>query len=301
MSNYVGFPTVEDCLFERNSAELGGGGIYNEGESPTIRRCTFRQNDAYDLASGWGGGILNGFNTAARIESCEFVSNTAQFGGAIADHFNSTSNIVNCTMVSNRALQQGGGVHGLINSAATYSNCVIVGNQPQEVAGFQPVRVRWSLVRGGHAGIGVFDAPPGFIRVPSPGQDLAWGTPDDDFGDLSPSMNSVLIDAGDPDAPLDPAGLDIALQARRTDDVGSPDTGPDSVAGRLPVDLGAREFHGTSCLGDFNRDGVLAVQDIFTFLSAWFAGSSEADVDRSRSLDVPDIFAYLTAYFAGCP
>jgi hypothetical protein len=163
------------------------------------------------------------------------------------------------------------------------------------------VLIDWSLVQGGHVGAGNFAADPGFVRWPSPGTDLIWGTPDDDFGDLRPARNSVLIDAADPDALLDPSGLDVALAQRAIDDPGAINAGPASTLGRPPLDLGAFEFQGTSCPADFDGDLVVTVPDIFHFLAAWFAGSSTADINRSRTLAVDDIFAYLSAFFSGCP
>ncbi|MBX3401941.1 MAG: hypothetical protein KF699_00880 [Phycisphaeraceae bacterium] len=54
------------------------------------------------------------------------------------------------------------------------------------------------------------------------------------------------------------------------------------------------------CPGDFDQDGVVAVNDIFAFLSAWFAGLPSADIDGMNGNDVPDIFAFLSAWFAPC-
>jgi hypothetical protein len=53
------------------------------------------------------------------------------------------------------------------------------------------------------------------------------------------------------------------------------------------------------CPADFNADGALSVQDIFDFLSAWFAGDRRADFNGG-GLAVQDIFDYLTAWFGGC-
>jgi hypothetical protein len=53
------------------------------------------------------------------------------------------------------------------------------------------------------------------------------------------------------------------------------------------------------CRADFNYDGHVAVQDIFDFLNAWFAGDPRADFDGG-GLAVSDIFAFLNAWFAGC-
>lgn len=54
------------------------------------------------------------------------------------------------------------------------------------------------------------------------------------------------------------------------------------------------------CVGDYNNDGTLSVQDIFDFLSGWFAGNILADVEGNGSLAVQDIFDFLNAWFAGC-
>ena len=54
------------------------------------------------------------------------------------------------------------------------------------------------------------------------------------------------------------------------------------------------------CVADFNHDGNVTVQDIFAFLTAWFAHSSSADVNGDGNVTVQDIFAFLTHWFAKC-
>ena len=54
------------------------------------------------------------------------------------------------------------------------------------------------------------------------------------------------------------------------------------------------------CPADFNCSGSLTVQDIFDFLSVWFAHLSSADFNNSGQVTVQDIFDFLTAWFAGC-
>ena len=56
-----------------------------------------------------------------------------------------------------------------------------------------------------------------------------------------------------------------------------------------------------ACFADFDNDGPVTIQDLFSFLNAWFAGSMAADFDRSSTLMPQDIFEYLNAWFAGCP
>ncbi len=54
------------------------------------------------------------------------------------------------------------------------------------------------------------------------------------------------------------------------------------------------------CAADFNGQNGVTVQDIFDFLSAYFAGSTNADFNHSGGVTVQDIFDFLGAYFVGC-
>lgn len=61
-----------------------------------------------------------------------------------------------------------------------------------------------------------------------------------------------------------------------------------------------------TCRADFDGSGSLGVQDIFSFLAAYFAniaGPSPpgGDFDQNGSITVNDIFVFLAAYFTGCP
>jgi subtilisin-like proprotein convertase family protein len=59
-------------------------------------------------------------------------------------------------------------------------------------------------------------------------------------------------------------------------------------------------FRTPCCKADFNQATGLTTQDIFDFLAAWFANSSQADINVSGSINTQDIFDYLSAWFAGC-
>lgn len=56
----------------------------------------------------------------------------------------------------------------------------------------------------------------------------------------------------------------------------------------------------SSCTADFNGDGFGDNEDLFDFLSAWFAGDMDADMNHSNSLEVSDIFAFLSSWYQGC-
>ena len=61
------------------------------------------------------------------------------------------------------------------------------------------------------------------------------------------------------------------------------------------------------CAGDFDCSGGpgggqagVTVQDIFSFLSAWFANDPRANFNGVNGIEVGDIFAFLSAWFARC-
>jgi hypothetical protein len=54
------------------------------------------------------------------------------------------------------------------------------------------------------------------------------------------------------------------------------------------------------CPADYDRNAALQPTDIFTFLTAYFAGDARADWDDNGVRQPADIFSFLTTYFAGC-
>jgi len=58
-------------------------------------------------------------------------------------------------------------------------------------------------------------------------------------------------------------------------------------------------FQFVPCPADFNLSGAVTVQDIFDFLTAYFAGNPDADFNHFSGITVQDIFDFLAAYFAG--
>jgi hypothetical protein len=73
--------------------------------------------------------------------------------------------------------------------------------------------------------------------------------------------------------------------------VGSGSTSPDEAYNTVMV-LMPRVLR-----GDFNRDGVVTIDDIFIFLNAWFASAPAAEWDGNGAISIDDIFIFLNDWF----
>jgi predicted outer membrane repeat protein len=237
-SSYFSDAVVEDCLFRGNRAELGGGAMYCEGEDPLIVGSRFEGNEAFGAMQGLGGALLNGYHVRSTVVSCTFALNRGRHGGAIHDMFSSEARVVNCSFAGNSA-QKGGSVFAHELCASSYANCVMWGSTPNDH--FGPIQFAYGCMTAVVPGaVGSISVDPSFTRMPSVGADLAWGTGDDDFGDLRLLPRSPCIDAGANRAV--PAGVtwDVDGAARFHDAAWMPDTG----LGASPVvDMGACEAH----------------------------------------------------------
>lgn len=235
-SNYFDNSVYSRCTFVGNEAELGGGGMYSEGEEPEILDCVFIGNSALGAAQGWGGGMMNGYFCTPVIANCVFSRNSANLGGGVFDMVFSHPSLVNCSFAANEA-PSGSEIMNYIDVTGTISNCVVDGPSAPPIDGV-PIEVRYCLVRGGFPGIGIVDGDPGFVRLPDAGIDGIWGTDDDDLGDLRVGRTSPCIDAGDNGMVPGALATDLAGSPRFADDPLTPDTGLGSPP---QVDLGAYE------------------------------------------------------------
>lgn len=74
----------------------------------------------------------------------------------------------------------------------------------------------------------------------------------------------------------------------------------DPVVAFQPADVTLEFIALPACIGDADQNGQVLVNDIFTYLNAWFASSPTADIDGEIGLTILDVFAFLNAWFAGC-
>jgi hypothetical protein len=106
--NEGGSPTFRNCLFSRNVAE-DGGGVYNAHGCPGFVNCVFMRNEAVHieavslLEANFGGGVYNGGLSNPVFVNCAFLENRAEYGGAINAWDQSSVELYNCTLSGNRA------------------------------------------------------------------------------------------------------------------------------------------------------------------------------------------------------
>lgn len=311
LSSYFSNARVERCRFARNEAELGGGGVYAEGESPVVMNSIFLGNRTTGHEQGWGGGVLNGYHTHATIAGCAFIGNQADEGGGAYTMVLADPSFVNCTFVSNAATATGASAGGLYCSefaAVRVTNCIVWGNSGSQIHGAE--RVDYSCVEGGMAGDGNTGMSPMLSRLPHAGVDGEWGTVDDDAGDLRPGPGSPCIDSGDNSAILAGFVEDLSGGMRRRDDPSTVDSG----MGAAPIiDMGAYEFV-ARCMADLDDgsgtgapDGGVTIDDLLFYLLAFESGSGDADVDDGTFTGMPDggvtiddLLYFLARFDAGC-
>lgn len=277
--NGNGSPTIRNCTFRRCRALVGGAVEFETG-SPSFTSCFFHANLA--SSGGQSGGAMFFSSASPSVTNCVFVGNACVSRGGAIYSGDSNSTVINSTFANNSAGEGGASWSGGTGSF-TVVNCVYRGNTapsgPQVLNNGGPVfSVTYSCInQAGIGGTGVVTGDPAFLRNPSPGGDAAWGTTDDDFGDLRLGTGSPCIDSGRNS--VVPVGVtrDIAGTSRFLDIAAVPDTG----SGTAPiVDMGAYE---TSLVkGDMNCDLAVNAADVPLFVQALLNPTGFAGCDITR-------------------
>ena len=194
--NYGSNATIRDTWFAYSDARtIGGGGICNNGGVPTIQGCLFERNTVGSV----GGAILD-FGSAAKTINCILLENAAGSGGggiylsgSAEDAGASAPRFINCTLYGNRTNQRGGAVSS-DDRPSTFINCLIWGNSAtggdpgiHSAAGWssgKPAAHHCDIEGGSvYPGAGNLRIDPGYV--------------DPDTNDVSLSFDSPCVDAGD--------------------------------------------------------------------------------------------------------
>ena len=263
---------VSDSAFEDNVAGSSGG-------AADLRRPTVVSRTRFVRNRARSGGALTVAAAGTYVADSEFLGNTAtgsgaqSVGGAVVTFGDASLTVVNSVFVGNRATGAGS-VLTALSGATALVNVTMAANGPRALSaqiGGATVRlgnaVAWpvaaplfaalnpgapgqggtlaidhAVVQGGATGTNVLDADPRYGRPPAPGPDGAWGTPDDDYGDLRVQSGSPAIDAGRA-ALLPPDTADLDGDGNTAEPVPTA-LGGDPRARGAAVDLGAYESEG---------------------------------------------------------
>jgi len=95
-----------------------GGGMYNEGSSPTVMNCTFSGN-----LSDYGSGMFNDDNSSPIVTGCTFSGNSADCGGGMCNWESSSPGVTGCIFSGNH----GDGMYNQLSSPRV-SGCTFSGN-----------------------------------------------------------------------------------------------------------------------------------------------------------------------------
>ena len=115
----TGTLTVTDSVFQSNTGNYLGGGIFNAGGTVAVTRSSFIHN-----LSNTGGGIHN--SGTLTIKDSIFDNNRSNSGGGIFNYTNSEIEIVNSTLSNNISNTYGGGFGN--GGIAVLTNVTISGN-----------------------------------------------------------------------------------------------------------------------------------------------------------------------------
>ena len=309
-----------------------GGGMFNEGSSPTVTRCIFLENTA-----GNGGGMYN-LNSSPAVVDCKFVANSATgvgvpggFGGSGMVVNNSNPVVINCIFVKNDMTNNGGGMYIWGDSIATVVNCTFFhnwvgdrgggimiapnGGSPQaiitnsvfwangdhlsaesgqiHVADGGTAAVSYSCIQG----CATFCADPVNHNIGGDPRFVDGDGPDDTPGteddDLHLSPGSPCIDAGTNDAVPVEFTADLDGYLRFVD-------GDDD--GSKEVDMGAYEW-----APDSDGDGIPNLYDVCPCTPAWVEHVDEhgcpiGDLDDDCDVDLNDFATFAGSFGAvDCP
>ena len=135
-------PTLTGCVFRRNSADGptqgNGGGIYAYRCDPTLNDCLFEANSA-----GYLGGAVLLYQGEAIVSGCVFRANSAEFAGGLACYVDVPADLpsssdpvlTGCHFLENVAGTAGGGLYCWPEPTTTLVENIVCGNTPDQIGG----------------------------------------------------------------------------------------------------------------------------------------------------------------------
>jgi hypothetical protein len=218
MYNAWGNPTLINCTFTRNWANVFGGAIeHPSGSYLVVIKCRFIGN-----AAGSHGGAVSTFTSGSgEFINCSFTGNVSLSGSGGAIDIYSKTTLINCTLCGNSA--EGGGGISVAYSIATLTNCIFWDNsddggtdQSAQISDVgSAIDVSFCCVQGWNGSLGGLgntgEVP---LLADTDGADNRFGTIDDNPRLLP---GSACLNAGDNDSVPTSLGSDLDGDPRIVD------------------------------------------------------------------------------------
>jgi hypothetical protein len=297
------------------SAEFGAGMRISAVDLPVrITNCVFRDNDG-DRAAALA--IYNVSAQSVSVTNCLFAGNRSLISPVEVQGSDGVR-FASCTFAHNQGLTNASGAFGLLNAPnSVLTNCILWGSQGGSNTGPQSSQVQVTNSPGTQIVSCVLPAGPlvgADCRNTDPcfadpfGPDGSVGTSDDNFR-LNPGSlaidagNGGLIpnDFGDTDGDgnvFEQVQVDLDRISRTIDDGGMTNTGTAPF-----VDIGAYEFAGFSCPGDYNGDGLVNTIDLTRFLGNFGLLSNPCgsiDLNGDGVVNTVDLVIFLGKFGNNC-
>ena len=123
-------PTIRNCRFVSNFANLNGGAIYNKMSPLILENCDFVDNQ-----SSFGGGIYNDMAANAVFTNCSFSMGFGTIAAAVYNNECEGVTFNNCLITGNRANSFCGGIYNKGGSEILFINCTFSGNNSRRDGG----------------------------------------------------------------------------------------------------------------------------------------------------------------------
>jgi hypothetical protein len=271
---YKSNPTIANCIFTDNHADMySGGAICCKESNSLLVNCTINRNYAYD-----GGGI-ECWSGSPRLINCIISNNHAvRYGGGVDCYYTYNPNMSNCNFVNNRTGTGGaGGAICLWSSGVNLNNSILWANDANTGAQLylhikSSASVSFCDVQGGTSGIfhyspstvswgsGNIDIDPCFASFDPNGDPNLW-----DFhlqstsGRWNPNISEWVIDAN----------FSQCIDAGDPNSDWTAEPWPNGKRINMGAYGGTAQASKSGNLADFDVNGVVNFPDLMEFCSKW--------------------------------
>ncbi|MFA7468364.1 MAG: right-handed parallel beta-helix repeat-containing protein, partial [Desulfotomaculaceae bacterium] len=122
---------LDGFTITNGSNPTAGGGIYNNGASPTLRNLWIKGN----TTPNDGGGMFNVNSSSPVMTNVTVSGNTARYGGGIFNRNNSSPVMTNVQIRNNSTSEDGGGMYNDASASPVMTNVSITANSAKNGAG----------------------------------------------------------------------------------------------------------------------------------------------------------------------